>query len=62
MYFVIRYCRLLEEGPFRGRPGDFILMLIFGMFVMLTFALMGHSLFTKIKFLGHPLGKKKQQL
>ena len=27
MYFLCRYCRLLEEGEFRGRTGDFIVML-----------------------------------
>ena len=30
MYFVVRYCRLLEEGNFRGRTADFIFMLLFG--------------------------------
>ena len=30
MFFLARYCRLLEEGSFRGRPSDFALMLLFG--------------------------------
>jgi len=30
MFFLARYCRLLEEGSFRGRPCDFALMLLFG--------------------------------
>lgn len=30
MYFLIRHCRQLEEGDFRGRPSAFVLMLIFG--------------------------------
>ena len=30
MFFLARYCRLLEEGSFRGRTCDFALMLIFG--------------------------------
>ena len=55
MYFVVRYCRLLEEGPYRSRRGDFIIMLLFGMACMLSFTLVGSTYFTKIKFLGHPL-------
>ena len=34
MFFLARYCRLLEEGSFRGRTGDFVLMLFFGGLVM----------------------------
>ena len=30
MFFLSRYCRLLEEGTFRGRSGDFFWMLLFG--------------------------------
>lgn len=30
MFFLARYCRLLEEGSFRGRSCDFALMLLFG--------------------------------
>ena len=30
MFFLARYCRLLEEGSFRGRTSDFALMLLFG--------------------------------
>ena len=30
MFFLVRYCRMLEEGSFRGRPADFLLMLLFG--------------------------------
>jgi len=55
MYFVVRYCRLLEEGPFRSRPLDFVCMLVFGMAAMLCFTLVGNAFFAKIKFLGHPL-------
>jgi len=54
MYFVVRYCRLLEEGSFRGRTADFIYMLFFGAVLMLVIAV-NFSLFAKIKFLGHPL-------
>jgi len=30
MFFLVRYCRLLEEGSFRGRTADFVAMLLFG--------------------------------
>lgn len=54
MYFVVRYCRLLEEGKYRGRTADFIFMLLFGGFLMLILA-MNFDIFSKVKFLGHPL-------
>ena len=54
MYFVIRYCRLLEEGPFRERKADFLYMLFLGAVMMLGVSMV-MSNFTKIKFLGHPL-------
>ena len=38
MFFLVRYCRLLEEGEFRGRTLDFVVMLGFGAGVMLLFA------------------------
>ena len=28
MYFLVRYCRLLEEGDFRGRTSNFVMMLL----------------------------------
>ena len=28
MYFLMRYCRLLEENSFRGRTADFVFMLL----------------------------------
>ncbi len=30
MYFLARYCRLLEEGTFRGRTADFVFMILLG--------------------------------
>lgn len=30
MIFTYRYCRMLEEGSFRGRTADFVMMFIFG--------------------------------
>jgi Derlin-2/3 len=35
MFFLVRYCRNLEEGSFRGRSADFFYMLLFGA-VLLT--------------------------
>ena len=54
MYFVIRYCRLLEEGQFRDRKVDFPYMLFLGAVTMLVISMV-MSTFTRIKFLGHPL-------
>ncbi|KAG2428294.1 hypothetical protein HXX76_010444 [Chlamydomonas incerta] len=30
MFFLIKYCKSLEEGSFRGRSADFLWMLLFG--------------------------------
>lgn len=54
LYFITRYCRLLEEGHFRGRTPDFIWMLIIGAVCMLTFTVV-IPVFSKIKFLAHSL-------
>ena len=41
MIFTYRYCRMLEEGSFRGRTADFLFMFIFGGTVMtVSFLLM----------------------
>ena len=50
MYFLVRYCRLLEEGSFRGRTADFVFMFLFGAGAMLSVAP-----FVSIHFLGHSL-------
>lgn len=50
MFFLARYCRLLEEGSFRGRAADFLFMLIFGG-VILTLV----APFVNIQFLGSSL-------
>ncbi|XP_033693232.1 derlin-3 isoform X2 [Tursiops truncatus] len=36
MLFVFRYCRLLEEGSFRGRTADFVFMFLFGGVLMIV--------------------------
>ena len=30
MFFLVKYCKTLEEGSFRGRSDDFLWMLLFG--------------------------------
>ncbi|CAM9939603.1 unnamed protein product [Ascophyllum nodosum] len=50
MYFLVRYSRLLEEGEFRGRTGDFLWFLLFCASIMTLSAP-----FVEISFLGRPL-------
>eukprot|EP00850_Spirogloea_muscicola_P012975 SM000086S23027 [mRNA] locus=s86:112378:114695:+ [translate_table: standard] len=50
MFFLSRYCKLLEETSFRGRTADFLYMLLFGG-VLLT----GVAPFVNIQFLGSSL-------
>uniref|UniRef100_A0A0K8TNX9 Derlin n=1 Tax=Tabanus bromius TaxID=304241 RepID=A0A0K8TNX9_TABBR len=45
MVFTYRYCRMLEEGSFRGRSSDFVMMFIFGGIVMIIFAFFVNLLF-----------------
>uniref|UniRef100_A0A8C4EXP3 Derlin n=1 Tax=Dicentrarchus labrax TaxID=13489 RepID=A0A8C4EXP3_DICLA len=45
--FLYRYCRMLEEGSFRGRTADFVFMFLFGGIVMTLF-----GLFANVFFLG----------
>ncbi|XP_018009180.1 derlin-2-like [Hyalella azteca] len=47
MIFTYRYCRMLEEGSFRGRTADFVLMMLFGGACMLVF-----TMFFSLLFLG----------
>lgn len=46
----VRYSRLLEEGDFRGRTGDFVWFLLFCA-VLMT----GAAPFLNMNFLGRPL-------
>ncbi|XP_046840124.1 derlin-2-like isoform X2 [Xenia sp. Carnegie-2017] len=39
MIFTYRYCRMLEEGSFRGRTADFVFMFIFGAILMILISL-----------------------
>jgi len=34
MFFLVRYCRALEEGSFRGRTADFFFLILFGATLM----------------------------
>lgn len=45
MIFTYRYCRMLEEGSFRGRPADFLVMFLFGGFIMTIMSLFVHMVF-----------------
>mmetsp|Transcript_19216 Transcript_19216/g.24470 ORF Transcript_19216/g.24470 Transcript_19216/m.24470 type:complete len:238 (+) Transcript_19216:136-849(+) len=50
MYFLVRYCRLLEEGDFRGKTANFALFLLFGCSIMTLVAP-----FVSVHFLGSSL-------
>jgi len=50
MYFMVRYCRLLEEGSFRGKTADLVFLLVFGATLMTAMAP-----FINIHFLGSSL-------
>ncbi|CAM9308785.1 unnamed protein product [Ectocarpus sp. 8 AP-2014] len=50
MYFLVRYSRLLEEGDFRGRTGDFVWFLLFCASLMI-----GAAPYLAMNFLGRPL-------
>jgi len=45
MLFTHRYCRMLEENSFRGRTSDFVMMFLFGAFLMIVFAFFVNLLF-----------------
>ncbi|KAI1903727.1 hypothetical protein AGOR_G00030200 [Albula goreensis] len=47
MIFLYRYCRMLEEGSFRGRTADFVFMFLFGGVLMTIF-----GTFVSLVFLG----------
>eukprot|EP00064_Thunnus_orientalis_P019713 superscaffoldBa00005052_g19841 len=47
MIFLYRYCRMLEEGSFRGRTADFVFMFLFGGLLMTIF-----GTFVSLVFLG----------
>lgn len=61
MFFLARYCKLLEENSFRGRTADFFYMLLFGASVLTGIVLVGGMIpylsesFAKIIFLSNSL-------
>ncbi|CAL6384696.1 unnamed protein product [Bathycoccus prasinos] len=50
MFFLARYCRMLEEGTFRGKSADFFWMLAFGASLLTMIAP-----FVNVQFLGSSL-------
>lgn len=50
MYFLVRYSRLLEEGDFRGRTANYVMMILFGV-VCISLA----AVYTNVHFLGSAL-------
>eukprot|EP00096_Caligus_rogercresseyi_P014813 TRINITY_DN7306_c0_g1_i1.p1 TRINITY_DN7306_c0_g1~~TRINITY_DN7306_c0_g1_i1.p1 ORF type:complete len:247 (-),score=70.26 TRINITY_DN7306_c0_g1_i1:439-1179(-) len=44
LHFTHRYCRALEEGSFRGKTTEFVILFIFGIIFMLTFAFLVNNL------------------
>ncbi|MEW5307270.1 MAG: hypothetical protein WDW38_002487 [Sanguina aurantia] len=50
MFFLIKYCKSLEEGSFRGRSADFLFMLLFGGTLLTACAP-----FVNVQFLGSSL-------
>lgn len=61
MFFLARYCKLLEENSFRGRTADFLYMLLFGATFLTGTVLIGGMIpylsesFAKIIFLSNSL-------
>lgn len=61
MFFLARYCKLLEENSFRGRTADFFYMLLFGASVLTGIVLVGGMIpylsesFARIVFLSNSL-------
>ena len=61
MFFLARYCKLLEENSFRGRTADFFYMLLFGATVLTSIVIVGGNIpylsesFAKIIFLSNSL-------
>lgn len=50
LFFLLRYCKSLEEGSFRNRSADFLWMLVFGGLMLIIMAP-----FAKVQFLGTSL-------
>ncbi|KAF8762375.1 hypothetical protein HU200_009555 [Digitaria exilis] len=61
MFFLARYCKLLEENSFRGRTADFFYMLLFGATALTGIVLIGGMIpyvsetFARILFLSNSL-------
>ncbi|KAG6499965.1 derlin-2.2 [Zingiber officinale] len=61
MFFLARYCKLLEENSFRGKTADFLYMLLFGATVLTGIVFIGGMIpylsatFANILFLSNSL-------
>ncbi|GLJ25618.1 hypothetical protein SUGI_0490770 [Cryptomeria japonica] len=61
MFFLARYCKLLEENSFRGKTADFFYMLFFGATILTIVVLAGGMIpylsesFAKLLFLSNSL-------
>ncbi|XP_068638857.1 derlin-2.1 [Aristolochia californica] len=61
MFFLARYCKLLEENSFRGRTADFFYMLLFGAMILTVIVFVGGMVpyvsetFARIFFLSNSL-------
>ncbi|XP_078433710.1 derlin-2-like [Wolffia australiana] len=61
MFFLARYCKLLEENSFRGRTADFFYMLLFGATALTLIVLLGGMIpyvsasFASVLFLSNSL-------
>lgn len=53
MIFTYRYCRMLEEGSFRNRTADFVLMFMFGAVCMIVSFYDEYRLVTLSKYILH---------
>lgn len=45
LIFTYRYCKMLEDGSFRGKTADFVVMLLFGGLLIIILATFVHLLF-----------------
>ncbi|CAA6668718.1 unnamed protein product [Spirodela intermedia] len=61
MFFLARYCKLLEENSFRGRTADFFYMLLFGATILTVIVFLGGMIpyvsasFANVLFLSNSL-------
>lgn len=61
MFFLVQYCRQLEEGSFRNRPADFFWLLLFGAISLLLIAPLAnlHFLGSSLTFMMVYIGARR---